>query len=348
MRRFFYVLAAVVLLGLFGVGLGGLHVYSVLQKPLSVDGKAQLLVNTGGSVFSVGRELKSRKILPSALYFRLYARLTKQTQIKAGEYSITDNDTSLSLLKKLNKGDVIVYQLTLVEGWTFKQALAHLHNQEKLQVSLTTDQALQAFLTHLALENNNPEGWFFPDTYRYSSTNSDVDILRLAHQRMQDTLATEWAGRDVGLPFDSPYQALIMASIVEKETGVVAERQQIAGVFVRRLQKNMRLQTDPTVIYGLGENFDGNLRRKHLAEPTPYNTYVIRGLPPTPIALPGRDAIYATLHPDASSNLYFVAKGDGSHYFSETLEEHNEAVKKFQVLRRNKDYRSAPNPESNP
>ena len=348
MRRFVFILATIALLGIFGAGLGGLHVYAVLQKPLAVDGYTQLLVNTGGSVSSVARDLKARAILPSSLYFRLYARLTQQTQIKAGEYSINESDTAISLLNKLNRGDVVVYHLTLVEGWTFKQALNYLHTLEKLKTTLDTDEALQPFIDQLGLENNYPEGWFFPDTYQYSATNSDADILKLAHHRMQDTLATEWASRDVGLPYETPYQALIMASIVEKETGVETERQQIAGVFIRRLQKNMRLQTDPTVIYGLGESFDGNLRRKHLAENTPYNTYVIRGLPPTPIALPGRDAIFAALHPDASNNLYFVAKGDGSHYFSETLEEHNEAVRNFQVLRRNQDYRSSPSPEVNP
>ena len=319
-----------------------MHVYSTLKQTLPVDDTFILLVNAGGSVSSVARDLDQKGVLPSPLFFRLYARLTDQTQVKAGEYAISAGDNSLTLLEKLIRGDVVVYQLTLVEGWTFRQALNYLHTLEKLNRYLTDDEALQTFLSQLKIETDNPEGWFFPDTYHYSAADSDKDILRRAYQRMRDTLQTEWANRDVGLPYGTAYQALIMASIVEKETGVASEREQIAGVFVRRLQNNMRLQTDPTVIYGLGEGFDGNLRRRHLSQQTPYNTYVINGLPPTPIALPGREAIVAALHPDDSSALYFVAKGDGSHYFSDTLEQHNQAVKTYQMNRRNQPYRSSP------
>jgi UPF0755 protein len=342
MRRLVYAFAALCVIGAFVFGIGAMHVYSTLKQTLNIDDKTLVLVKMGGSVSSVAHELDQQGILPSALLLRLYARLTDRTQVKAGEYEINASDTSLSLLEKLIQGDVVVYQLTLVEGWTFKQALNYLHALEKLNQTLTDEELTQAFLSQLNLENNNPEGWFFPDTYRYTAANSDKDILQTAHQRMRDTLATEWPNRDVGLPYATPYQALIMASIIEKETGVAIEREQIAGVFVRRLQNNMRLQTDPTVIYGLGEGFDGNLRRRHLSQQTPYNTYVIRGLPPTPIALPGREAIVAALHPDDSGALYFVAKGDGSHHFSESLEEHNQAVKTYQMNRRNQPYRSSP------
>ena len=235
-------------------------------------------------------------------------------------------------------------QVTLVEGWTYAQALAALHSHPRLSAilaGLDTEQQLAA----MAIEVSHPEGWFFPDTYRFTAGMSDADILRRAHQRMRQVLAEEWEARSPDLPYEDAYQALIMASIVERETGQPSEREQIAGVFVRRLRSNMRLQTDPTIIYGLGSDFDGNIRRRHLRQATPYNTYVIRGLPPTPIALPGREAIRAALHPDDSQALYFVAKGDGSHQFSNTLEEHNKAVRHYQITQRNKNYRSAPKPE---
>ena len=189
----------------------------------------------------------------------------------------------------------------------------------------------------------NPEGWLYPDTYVYHSGEGVSSVLRQAYQRMRGQLAEAWEQRAADLPYHSPYEALIMASIVEKETGVIAERPVIAGVFVRRMQKNMRLETDPTVIYGLGPQFDGNLRKKHLQDRTnPYNTYRQKGLPPTPIALAGRAALDAALNPAAGDELYFVARGDGSHQFSATLEEHNKAVRKYQIFRRKKDYRSAP------
>ena len=348
MRRLIFIGLTICLLSAFVVGIAAMHVYSTLRQPLNVNEKTLVLVNAGGSLSALARELQQQDILPSSLFLRIYARLTRQTQVKAGEYAIVPGDTSLDLLDKLIQGDVVVYQLTLVEGWTFRQALNYLHDQAKLSATLIDDESVQNFIQQLSLPTDNPEGWFFPDTYHYSATHTDRDILSSANQRMQDTLATEWASRDVGLPYETPYEALIMASIVEKETGVASERQQIAGVFVRRLQNNMRLQTDPTVIYGLGEGFDGNLRRRHLSENTPYNTYVIRGLPPTPIALPGREAIYAALHPDNGSALYFVAKGDGSHQFSNTLEEHNQAVRQFQIQQRNQNYRSSPPAEETP
>ena len=193
------------------------------------------------------------------------------------------------------------------------------------------DASTAELMQRIGIEDDNPEGWLFPDTYLFDRGTSDVEILSRAHRRMREVLDEEWAKREQGLPLETPYQALTLASIVEKETGLASERPQIAGVFVRRLQKGMKLQTDPTVIYGMGDDFDGNIRREDLTRPTPYNTYVIQGLPPTPIALPGREAINAVLHPADGDALYFVARGDGSHHFSATLDEHNCAVRHYQL-----------------
>jgi UPF0755 protein len=240
------------------------------------------------------------------------------------------------------RGEVVQYSLTLVEGWSFRQVRTALERQSKLELTLTglSDAQLMARLGYPGV---NPEGRFFPDTYRFVRGMSDLDLLKQAYVRLEQVLAEEWQGRADGLPYKAPYDALIMASIIEKETGVPEERGEIAGVFVRRLRIGMRLQTDPTVIYGLGERYNGKLTRAHLREPTAYNTYVIDGMPPTPIAMVGREAINAALHPVAGKSLYFVARGDGSHVFSNSLEAHNRAVREYQLTRR-EDYRSSPAP----
>lgn len=313
-----------------------------LNAPLDIGEEGvEYTLEPGSSVGQAAYDLHRLGILDQPRWLVLYARLADKTEVKAGEYLIAPGTSVLALLKQLQDGDVRRYSVTLVEGWTFRQALDHLHQQEKIK-ALLRDLSLSEQLQKLAMEVAHPEGWFFPDTYSYTAQTTDVELLQQAHRKMQTVLAEEWEQRAKNLPYDSPYQALIMASIVERETAQPSERQQIAGVFVRRLQKKMRLQTDPTVIYGLGSEFDGNIRRKHLSQTTPYNTYVIKGLPPTPIALPGRDSIHAALHPDDSGALYFVAKGDGSHHFSATLEEHNKAVRQYQIYGRAKNYRSAP------
>ena len=217
-----------------------------------------------------------------------------------------------------------------MEGWNFKQVLAAVSGHEALKHTLKglTDGEIMARLGH---PGEHPEGRFYPDTYKFPRGTTDAAFLERAYQSMSRLLAEEWGKRDPDLPLKTPYEALILASIVEKETGVADERSEIAGVFVRRLRKGMKLQTDPTVIYGMGDNFKGNIRRRDLKQDTPYNTYVHTGLPPTPISMPGSAAIRAVLHPAPGKSLYFVARGDGSHYFSKSLAEHNRAVRKFQL-----------------
>lgn len=305
------------------------------------------VVAKGESIQSVARRLYEDEIIRWPNIWRFYARFFDPVSIKAGEYLFAQHESPISLLDTLQEGKVITYHVTLVEGKKFSDFVATLAAEDKLR-SLLSDKSENEQLDLLGLDIAHPEGWFYPDTYQYTLGDSDVAILRRAHARMHTLLMREWSQRDEGLPYRTPYEALIMASIIEKETGVESERREIAGVFVRRLQKGMRLQTDPTVIYGLGLAFDGNLTRRHLRQPNPYNTYTVGGLPPTPIAMPGGEAIYAALHPLPGDTLYFVAKGDGSHYFSATLEEHNEAVSQFQRLKRAKDYRSAPAPVGPP
>ncbi len=238
----------------------------------------------------------------------------------------------VEVLDLLISGRVIQYPITLVEGWTFRQAVAAILANGRFGNDLA-GQSDADLMTALGRPGEHPEGRFFPDTYSFPRRTTGVDVLRRALQRMDQVLAEEWAGRADGLPLRTPYEALTLASIIEKETGLVAERPEIGGVFVRRLEQGMRLQTDPTVIYGMGERFDGNIRRADLQEATPYNTYVIPGLPPTPIALPGRAAIHAALHPVPGDSLYFVARGDGGHVFSATLDQHNRAVREYQLRR---------------
>lgn len=302
----------------------------------------RLQVANGQSLIALANRLQQTQGLNARLWVA-YARLEGKTLIKTGEYQVSAGISPAELLRLLHAGLVIQYRAQLLEGWTYAEALAHLQSLDNLDIRL---KGLQwpAQKQLLQMTEDHPEGWFFPDTYLYQKGDSDVSILRRAHEKMQQQLAALWQQRAAGLPYRDAYEALIMASIVEKETAIDAEREQIAGVFVRRLQKGMRLQTDPTVIYGMGTRYRGNLRRSDLSQPTAYNTYVIKGLPPTPIALPGQRSIYAALHPDDGASLYFVAKGDGYHQFSETLQAHNEAVNRYQK-KRPTNYRSTPDPQ---
>jgi len=265
--------------------------------------------------------------------FELLARvLRRERAIKAGSYELTQPTTPRQLLYKLTRGDVTQAELRLIEGWTFAQFRAALNESQDLRhdsAGLTDVQLLERIQ---AIERH-PEGLFFPDTYLFARGSSDLAVLRRSYRMMQRHLKAEWEGREANLPYASTYEALVMASIVEKETGRETERDQIAGVLVNRLRTGMRLQVDPTVIYGLGESFDGNLKKVHLLTDGPYNTYTRAGLPPTPIAMPGRASLRAALHPAQTDALYYVSRGDGSSHFSSSLSEHNRAVTKYQLKR---------------
>jgi UPF0755 protein len=299
------------------------------------------VVEQGDSLRKVVDKLHRAGVLACPHLVILYGRWTGlDQQIKRGEYLLPQHSTAESMLMQLHRGDVIQYAVTLPEGITLAMALDILARQEQLTSTLTGPQ--DARILEMIKPESHPEGLFFPDTYSYTRGETDFSILQRAHTAMQAVLAQEWQQRSQPLPYETPYEALIMASIIERETGLPEERTQISGVFIRRLQQDMLLQTDPTVIYGLGDAFDGNLQRSHLAEDSnPYNTYRLAGLPPTPIALPGRAAIHAALNPDSGTALYFVARGDGGHAFSDTLREHNRAVREYQLQRRN-NYSSTP------
>ena len=317
--------------------------HSALEQPLNLTEELMLEVPAGTTPGGVLNRLQADGVLHDAFWLRLYWRFNLKGQpLHSGEYRLTPELSVRDLLGLWRRGEVVQYSLTLVEGWSFRQVRAALERQSKLELTLSELSDAQ-LMARLGYPDVNPEGRFFPDTYRFVRGMSDLDLLKQAYTRLEQVLADEWQGRADGLPYKSPYDALIMASIIEKETGVPEERGEIAGVFVRRLRIGMRLQTDPTVIYGLGERYNGKLTRAHLREPTAYNTYVIDGMPPTPIAMVGREAINAALHPVAGKSLYFVARGDGSHVFSDSLEAHNRAVREYQLTRR-EDYRSSPAP----
>ncbi len=338
MRNFlFKLLGLVVLVGSVSAGWALMEWGDALQQELEVGEQGvRYTVNRGASFRSVVMDLADRGVLQKPHYLVWTARWTgKAGRMQAGGYHISPGMTAEALMDLFVQGKVLQHSITLVEGWTFRQMMQAIRRHRELEHTLdeATDSEIMAAIGH---PNLHPEGRFLPETYHFPDGTRDVDILRRAYGDMQALLIAEWERRDGGLPYGKPYDALIMASIVEKETARPEERGRIAGVFVRRLEKNMRLQTDPTVIYGLGESFDGNIRRRDLKRDTPYNTYLHKGLPPTPIAMPGTDSILAALHPEPGADLYFVAKGDGSHQFSATLTEHQKAVARYQLKRRRK------------
>lgn len=336
MKKVLGILIIVLLVAATGLGM------AIWNLPTTHTSTERVVIESGSTLGANAAQWEQAGWLPSALLLRVQARLLGQQHVlKAGEYDVPPGLNGPQLLTWFTTAKPVTYRVTLVEGTRLVDALAALKGATKLtqDIDPLTPQAVAELLDI----KRNPEGWLYPDTYVYQSGEKVSSVIRQAYDRMNRQLAKAWAERDEELPYEKPYEAMIMASIVEKETAVPAERPEIAGVFVRRLQKGMRLETDPTVIYGMGDRYQGNIRRSDLRDGSnPYNTYRIKGLPPTPIALAGRAALDAALNPAEGSTLFFVAKGDGSHHFSTTLAEHNKAVYQYQIKGRKKDYRSTP------
>lgn len=303
-----------------------------IHKPLKVPANATLNVKSGTSVNGLAADLQKRGWLDNKETLSLYARFTgKAAKIRAGEYPIAEGITVPELLEQLIGGKTIQHSITIVEGSSFKELRAQLAAHTTLKQTLSASMTNSEVMAAIGHPSEHPEGRFLPETFLFPRDFSDVDLLKRAYSDMEATLESAWQKRDEGLPYANAYEALIMASIVEKETGQAFERPEIAAVFVRRLQIGMKLQTDPTVIYGMGDAYNGNIRRSDLRRPTAYNTYTIPALPPTPIAMPGKAAIEAALHPAVGGRaLYFVSRNDGTHVFSATLKQHECNVDVYQ------------------
>ena len=336
--------AVLLLLGaaLAAIGVGAawlaVDVDRFMSTPMNVPAEGyRLMVARGETLNDVALRLSADSVLtrPREPYYLVqYARWRGQDRrIQAGEYHVAPPTTPEGLLRSMERGEVVRHRVRLIEGWRWRRALGEIQSHEVVKTTLVRPSPAEVAQA-LALPTPDPEGWFLPATYEFPRGSTDLDVLRMAHRAMAERLETAWSARAPGLPFRSPYEALILASIVEKETGVEEERPHIAGVFVRRLHRGMRLEADPTVIYGLGESFDGNLTRRDLKRDTPYNTYRRAGLPPTPIALPGTAALHAALHPAGGDDLFFVASEGGRHVFSRTFAEHRKAVNTWQRRRR--------------
>lgn len=310
-------------------------IYSQMHAGLTLTEPETIIFSRGSSIRTLANQLIEKELLENKNYFLIWGKLNRQeTRLQAGEYVITPGLSLAGLLNKMVAGNVVQHNIVLIEGYTFRQIL-----QTIWQNSLITKQlenlSDEEIMTALGHEGEHPEGRFYPDTYHISRGVSDIELLNRAYDEMARILQEEWQQREENLPLKSSYEALILASIVEKESAIAEERPRIAGLFINRLRKKMRLQTDPTVIYGI-KNYDGNIRFKDLRKDTPYNTYTRHGLPPTPIALAGREAIHATLHPEKTNYLYFVAYSDGSgkHVFSTNLKDHEKAVDRYQRKKR--------------
>jgi UPF0755 protein len=321
----------VLLLGALGAAAACLWLQQQFSAAGPLAAEARFEVEAGASLRGVLARLQARGALRDARATALWLRLAgRRPRVQAGTYALPAHSSPADIITLFEQGKVVLEQLTVVEGATFGEFLGALETHPDVQHTLNgkTAAEVMAALGHPGVA---PEGEFFPDTYRFAANTTDVAILGLAYDAMQHALAEAWAQRRAGLPLDTPYQALILASMVEKEAQLKSERALIAGVFIERLRKGMRLQSDPTVIYGLADKYDGTIHTRDLQADDPYNTYTREGLPPGPIALPGRESLLAAVHPDESGALYFVAtgKGDGAHHFSKTLEEHNAAVQAY-------------------
>lgn len=328
-KRWWIALSGATVALVLGVALAS-YAWRQLNTPLPIPEEgAWIEVASGTPLRRVSANLAERGLLKYPQLLTLYARATGDaTRVRAGEYQLTPGVTPISLLEKLVSGQVYLHQITVVEGWKFDELLRVLRTHPAIAATELDGPGIMAALGEPDL---HPEGQFLPETYRFPRGTTDVELLRTAHQALQQRLDLAWQSRSAENELSTPYQALILASIIEKETALPTERRLISGVFHERLRRGMRLQTDPTVIYGLGAAFDGNLRRRDLDTDTPYNTYTRSGLPPTPIALPGGASIDAAVNPEHTDAVYFVAtgRGDGSHKFSATLEEHEAAVREY-------------------
>jgi UPF0755 protein len=301
-------------------------------KDIQLSGDETIfLIEPGTNIKAISNKLSRQKIIEDPWLFILLAKFKGvETKVRAGEYRLNQGQSASGLLELFTTGSSIQHSFTVIEGWSFRQMMDQMEVDPVIQNTLK-NQSNEEIMTALGFKGQHPEGLFYPDTYFFPKGTTDRQFLKRSYRLMQKHLTKAWDNRAENLPLKSAYEALILASIIEKETGAGHERPLIAAVFTQRLNKNMRLQTDPTVIYGMGESYDGNIRRKDLRADTPYNTYLRKGLTPTPIALPGLDSIEAAVNPVDSKALYFVSKGDGTHYFSETLREHNNAVIKYQL-----------------
>jgi UPF0755 protein len=323
---------------LFAISSGGYYaskIFSTMNTELTLEQPVTIIFSKGSSTRTLAKQLIDKKLLDDKYHFLIWGKLKGQDRrLQAGEYQLSSGTTLADLLDRMSAGDVVTHTITMIEGHTFRQSLAAIQKNPVITVELA-DLSDEEIMIKLGHEGEHPEGRFYPDTYQIAHGVTDTEILIRAYDAMQTILEKEWQQREKDLPFKSSYEALILASIVEKESAVAEERPLIAGLFINRLRKKMRLQTDPTVIYGI-ENYDGNIRFRDLRKDTPYNTYTRYGLPPTPIALAGREAINATLHPDKTSYLYFVAYSDGSgrHVFSKNLKDHEKAVDQYQRKKR--------------
>lgn len=326
----FKLLSVIVVVLIIAAAIFAHKVHRYVHTPAgNSDNEVELLIEPGASFNNITTKLHQAELIVEPFFFKLLAMYEDKTlRIKSGEYRFTYRQTPAQILDRMVVGDTIKYSLTIIEGKKFNEFWAQIQQHPKLQHTISD---MEDIKNALDITHESLEGLFLPETYQFTAGSKDIDIMRQSYNLLRGLLDKEWPKRSPESFVNSPYEALILASIVEKETGVIEERPRIAGVFISRLKKRMRLQTDPTVIYGLGDQFDGNITREHLVTDSPYNTYTRQGLPPTPIALPSRAAITAVLNPVITGDLYFVSKGDGSHHFSKTYEEHERAVRKYQL-----------------
>jgi UPF0755 protein len=330
MRKLLLAVLVLLLVGAGGAAIYWRHIDAALRAPGPHQQPVQLLVKPGATVRGVLADLDSLGAIADRRSVEIRLRVRGWPQIRTGRYEIPARATPEQILEQLESGRVVLETLTVIEGWTFADMRRAVEQHPQIKLTLRGRDVAE-IMKAIGHEGEHPEGRFFPDTYRFAAGTSDRELYSLAYRKLDETLQAAWQSRAAALPLASAYEALTLASIVEKETGLASERPRIAGVFITRLRQNMRLQTDPTVIYGLGASYDGDIRERDLRTDTPYNTYTRNGLPPTPIALPSREAIEAATRPLETGDIFFVATGigDGSHVFSATLEDHNAAVQRY-------------------